>query len=575
MNSEMLMRSVRGGLAMGAALAGLFVGAGSSGLACAADEKKADPVTAPVIVLNIAGVDRWKENVDYVFQTVNRSEISKAAEGQLSRVNDLKGMDRTRPFGIMMYLEGLVPRAVGYLPVSNIEELTKTMTLGPITVRKAEGKENRYELVGGRQTLHVKLQNDYGYISDQAEVLDRDLPDPMEAAKSVNSRYDLALTANLDRIPETTRQIFLAALRSSAESQLQQRDNEPRGQYLVRRASGMSNMQMFEQVLTHGKSLTIGWDVSPENKRAVMEFAIDVRPDSDLAQYLSKVGSKPSHFRGLLSDSAPMGFNFSWAFDEARKKSLLEVLKAAKEANDEPAKKPADPNVPEDTTPKPALTKVLDQIISTVETGHIDAFLQMAKTEKGKFVIGGGMKVNDSDAMATAISELVQSLKERKEFKDVTADAEVHKGISLHRLVPAEVRTPERVVYGEDTSVLVGAGSQVAWFSFGGEEAFDSLKRMIDVVTDNIRTTAPQTSSAPFRMVINTERWMSLTGAEEGDRPRPFRDVARQAFTEDNDAVRIDFRPTENGGRLRIEFDEGFLRMIGLGIARQFDRSQL
>jgi hypothetical protein len=53
------------------------------------------------------------------------------------------------------------------------------------------------------------------------------------------------------------------------------------------------------------------------------------------------------------------------------------------------------------------------------------------------------------------------------------------------------------------------------------------------------------------------------------------KDLAHDAFSNGGDTLRIDFRPTDKGGRLRIEAEEGFIRLLGLGVSRRYDESQL
>ena len=100
------------------------------------------------------------------------------------------------------------------------------------------------------------------------------------------------------------------------------------------------------------------------------------------------------------------------------------------------------------------------------------------------------------------------------------------------------------------------------------------LKKAMDEAAEPPEGAAEnQDSNAPLQIVANLARWVNLEGPD-GDRPRPDRELARQAFTEGADRLRIDIRPTESGARLRVEADEGLMRLIGLGMARRFDRRQ-
>ncbi len=51
--------------------------------------------------------------------------------------------------------------------------------------------------------------------------------------------------------------------------------------------------------------------------------------------------------------------------------------------------------------------------------------------------------------------------------------------------------------------------------------------------------------------------------------------MAGQAFDNTNDALKVYTRPTENGVRSRLEFQEGFIKIFAMFLARWYDSSQL
>ena len=47
--------------------------------------------------------------------------------------------------------------------------------------------------------------------------------------------------------------------------------------------------------------------------------------------------------------------------------------------------------------------------------------------------------------------------------------------------------------------------------------------------------------------------------------------MQKTAFSGNDDKLRIDFKPTDQGARIRLQFDESFLRLMGLGVSRGID----
>src|SRR5262245_57691870 len=110
-----------------AASALCLVLAGAMGSRLQAEEtQEADP-NVPLLVINVASVDRLLDQVVTTFDAANRPELSETLSGALERVNDLKGLNRTQSTGIMMFLSGLVPDSVAYVPIKNVAELVKTI----------------------------------------------------------------------------------------------------------------------------------------------------------------------------------------------------------------------------------------------------------------------------------------------------------------------------------------------------------------------------------------------------------------------------------------------------------------
>ncbi len=99
------------------------------------------------------------------------------------------------------------------------------------------------------------------------------------------------------------------------------------------------------------------------------------------------------------------------------------------------------------------------------------------------------------------------------------------------------------------------------------------LKKVMDKVAKPIDRKEQRDPDAPFQFVFNASTWVAFAEAnrENNADPRPLADVAREAFKDVPDTLRVDFRPTENGGRLRFRVEEGFLRLLGISIARRIN----
>ena len=94
------------------------------------DKPKPRPAAQPLVIFNVASVDRLLGDVRYLFDASGQSQINEMIDSGLAGVNDLKGLQRNKPMGAMLFLApGLPPTPflVSYVPVANIEELTQTI----------------------------------------------------------------------------------------------------------------------------------------------------------------------------------------------------------------------------------------------------------------------------------------------------------------------------------------------------------------------------------------------------------------------------------------------------------------
>src|SRR6185369_1233270 len=122
---------------------------------------------------------------------------------------------------------------VGYVPVKNVDEMLKTLELGPITTKKLD--DNRFEIVGRQQSLFARMEDGYAFVANSEAVLDRDFSDAVRLATRLSAAYDVAGSINLRTLPEATRELFLGFMRTSTEIELQRRDTEPESAHRVRK----------------------------------------------------------------------------------------------------------------------------------------------------------------------------------------------------------------------------------------------------------------------------------------------------------------------------------------------------
>lgn len=519
-----------------------------------AQSRKSDE---PLLIVTVASVERILQDADFMFAATGRPELSEVLNVALANVRDLSGMNRDKPAGILLYLNGIVPETVAFVPVDNIDDLMQTITFGPITPNKID--ETHYEIQRRSGKSHVLLKDGFAFLAESEDTLERDFGDPAKLTRKLNNRYDASLTLSLRSLSPTTRDLFMDFTRAGAEASLQRRDDEPESAHRIREAAGRANLETMSQIVRQGQEFTIGWNVSSEDKNASLEFVLTADPKSELAAWFKDFSSTRSYFANLLGQTTPLTVSSSWLLDKNAKKMLKEMaavaeLRAAEELG----------SAGEVDT---AIADLFQSISATINSGRVDFFSQFVGDAPGPFVLVGGIKVEEGNKLTPALTTLLARLKERPGLENIELNFAEHAGMSLHRL-QGEGSRQERRIFGENPALYIGCNDKAIWFAVGGDGTVAKLKSAIDVVA---APAVAQIPTAPFQFRLHASSWLNIAGE---DRQGEFLKVAREAFTPTNDTMLIDIKPIEDGMRIRFQCDEGFIRLVGGQIARRIDESR-
>ncbi|MBX3439289.1 MAG: hypothetical protein KF861_17500 [Planctomycetaceae bacterium] len=558
-----------------AILACLMAGSIVVGRATAQEADEEPPPPVPFAVINAAGVDRLLTDAQYVFEAAERPELMDWLNQGLGMIGNLDGVDREKPFGAMLFLDSgfpPVPFPVTYIPVKDERRLLDTMSLRGVQWKKSGTADNRYETVD-QPHLKLRFSNGYAFLVDRGDwILDEELPDPVAYNEPLTSRYDVAVSVRIGAVPLGIRTVFLGFLRSSTESELQQRDNEPAAAFRIRRANGISMLEALEELLTQGDEIRIGWDASREQRTGVLEIVFNAVPDSDYAKHLKSLSGNTTTFHALANDSQPLTVIGSWKLDKREQKAYQEYLLSARET--------IELRLSEQGQPTTTVTGMYDALSATVEDGLMDLCFQFLAPAPKAFVIRGAVKLKGARTFGTSLAQFLTQIQNNPDVGQIDLNFSTHQGVMIHRIGNRNEQGDGQDLrfFGGPAKFYVGADTQAVWFALGGDQALPEMKQGIDLVRSSVGQPPPATgATAPFQLISRMNKWLKLPPRDRGDAEGPdtFRLLADEAFSGEDDALRIDVRPTETGTRVRIQLDEGYLRLLGLALGFQYDRTQL
>ena len=395
-----------------------------------AEEEEAPPelMKKPIATVAVASVERLKTDIKHIFETVDRMDVYEAMEGAMSNVGDLKGMDQTKPFGVMVYLRAgfpPTPEVIGYVPVNDITDLTKTIELGPVLTKKLD--ENRYEIIGERGEVQVRLQHGFAFITTNGDLLENGFADPARITRGITSKYDIAASLNMDSIPRGMRDLFMNFVKAQANSEMQQRDDEPDGVYKMRRASSENTMRGLTQVMNELEKLTIGIDADPDTSSMAIEIVLDAQEGSKLAKSMRRISSKRSVFDPIVAEDAPMSVSVSFPIEDRDKDNTKVMLEGMQETLVADMTKDSAGEAP------PGVAGLFKALRDTTDAGHTNMFLQFYGEPKG-FMIVGGLKVLDGRRIGVGLKEILEHYQSdiNSEVGEIEFDIDKHLEVPFH-----------------------------------------------------------------------------------------------------------------------------------------------
>lgn len=118
-----------------------------------AAEPDAAPLSEPVALVAVAGVDRILEDFDHLCAIGDLQHLSQLVHTGLEGLNGLAGLNRELPGGAMIFLDPAHPEAepipLAFFPVDDIPALQQTASRLGLTIEQPAGSNDFTILLGG------------------------------------------------------------------------------------------------------------------------------------------------------------------------------------------------------------------------------------------------------------------------------------------------------------------------------------------------------------------------------------------------------------------------------------------
>lgn len=494
----------------------------------------ADPIsTRPYSTIFIAGIDRVLDLCEVVFDAVDRPDLAKSLDDRLSGFRHLAGIDRSKPLGLMTTWNETEPTEILFFPVEDLDEFLKTATFGVVGYHQVT--LNHFEIERPGTPYHCVVRKDYAFLADSTEAIHALQVTPEQLTRGNREQYEAAFQLDLKQIPVSIKKRYVQGWREQLEPWLQPIDDEEPEAGRLRKAIGKLALDAFERVVLDTETGIIGAHLDPKTRDFRLDVAVTAKPGSPMALGMNRWGATRSELVSLVSPDVPAGIAL---------------------------------NLP--------LGGIVDQILGTevasAQGSRIEMALQLAGSGLGDLSLIAALHGADVTKLNDALPDLVMKFEKSGWLVDVREGFETHDGVVLHAMVSETV--PEWVtrIVGPEPEIVAGQGGDVVWLAIGRTETLvDRLCDAIDSVEESISIAGGKKKSAPMLRARFQAKKLPELVASDLLLPKADQESARAAFADGQDGFSVTIEPVENGVRLRIEAEEGFVRLIGRDWVKQVE----
>ena len=541
---------------------GLVLGAGGMRAAQAESPEKIKPVA----IVAVAGYDALMADLTMLGQLSDWPDLPQNVEGAIKLFTwgrGLKGLDTTKPLGILIQTDGEKYFGYALVPVTDAKALYES--LQPRLKGATDVGGGVYRVESPHGPLFAKVKDGWAIVSRKQEALATAPADPAKVLGHVTRRYQAGVRLYLDNIPAKDRGKLVAKLRERIEKRMERCPvvNQHHGEICQ-----MIHKRMLDRFAAAADDLSrvgLGWTVNRQTHKTAVELSVTAREGTKTQKRLAELDKAKSAFAGFQLPSAALAGDFSLHFpppDDAELNALFDTLRKHVE---ERINKKA-PSAEKAEKAKQWAGQVLEVVRETVKSGVIDGGGSLVLAPKASTLVTG-RSVADSAKLEHVVKDVISTVQKNhpERPKDVKFDAETYEGIRLHTLtvvLPEKAKAHEKIsrAFGDQINVVLGFDKTSVYLA-AGKDAAPALKQAVAASKAAAGNAVP-----PVDIAVSLKDLTQFVAAVGNDRCKERAQktlAAVEKAPSGQDHIRLTVAPKKNGVRYRLEFEEGAMRAMG------------
>ena len=513
----------------------------------------------PTVLIGINSLDNLMPDLAYLTRASGQPQMV-GAMLQMYVNQYSQGIDRKRPIGFSVNLKAeSQPQMFLMLPISNFADFLSGTSQ---VMSHSELGDDKYEFELGLQRVYGVFKNQWLFVTQFEEDLSSVPADPQPMISRLSDRYDVALSLQVQSIPEETREQFLENLDRGFESAFQKSaDSMSEEELEIARQRGQESIQQLKDAINETSQVLVGLNIDQQAKVVLLDIGTKFVVGSSMAKQTQLQKDAKTAFAAYAQASDPIQIKYRSIISPEEIKRFQNSIDMQREQLNKQIN---------DVSSDPAVRKILekigttviDSLSQTIKDGQIDGCYAI-NFEGGLNLVSGGT-IADSSKLQSDILDLFKDLNGTADAPTLNPNPKSYANYQLFNgswKVPADKSLDGlRQAVGENLRFVVGFGPKAAVLALGSNCEVN-IKAAIDrAASQGLSPANPgdlQIEVTPVlqyaQSLVKDPKVVSILNAA----------IEKALAFSSNDMIRVNSRVVDNGFIARTTIEEGVLQAAG------------
>lgn len=530
-------------------------------VAAASTSRAQQPGTQVVGAVALAGYQPVMDDANYAGALAGVQDASQILEGMLGIVTGgqgLKGVDQTRPWGVILNTDGVKITGALCVPVNDFQALVSVGQRAGLMPEEQPNGVRRLSAQG--RSFFVKGQGDWAYFAQDPSHLDTPPQDPAATFAPLLEGYDIALSLDVQKAPPLFRKMLIGNVTLGMEQALQREPQETQAEFEQRRAAAQSQVDGLQQLLEDLQTLQAGLAVNQGDPGLTLDATLKAVPGSALARQVpQETGSRfgaflkpdPAITVGSAYRVSPEALERTVQAFEAQSNRLR--LAVAESVDQEESL----PNAETRDTIKAIFEDLLAAAGAMIRSGEFD-MVASAQVEPAGLSVLAALATPEPGRVDAALKKAAALTENDPRLPQVAWAAETFADVDVHTLSVEVSDRHWRQVLGPLLEVAVGIGQDAVYLAVGPSAVQD--------LAAALNSPSGPTPIDPLQLSLSVGRLMQLAAetseAANQDSAVP-RMMAQLLEGGADDKITWNLSSVTNGVHYRLSVGEGVLKAAG------------